>query len=404
MEELFCTNHPEIIAKRKCYKCKKALCKKCTIKRHHHIFCSEECIKEYKKELLVKSIKNKARMPVPLTLLVIIILLSFSSLFLLLYKFREEIFSYYVFTIKERIFIDSNYLYKTSPKIENDFYKFKLKIPKNGILLFNGKNNDFFWLPVFEKEASFSSYKIPPPHYVAFLPKDFIKLKSSFNKSNAPLPFLSLTFDAGSNIAFSEEIINFLIKEKIQATFFLTGNFMKKYPEIVKKIYYSNFEIGNHTNTHPHLTTFSKDFKQKTLPEISFDKLKKELDDTNIIFKSITGKNLTYFWRAPYGEYNEEIINWGWQVGYFHIGWSWDSLDWIDEDFPNFNIRIQKINELKEKIAKNEKELYGKILLFHLGNNKPEELKEIINLIKSKNIEIVPVSTLLTTDAFFKLQ
>lgn len=403
MEELFCTNHPEIVAKRKCYKCKKALCNKCIIKSHHHIFCSDECIKEYKKELLLKNIKNKARMPVPLTLLIIVILLSFSSFFFLFYKFREEIFSYYIFTIKERIFTNSNYIYETSPKIENEFYKFKLKIPKNGILLFNGKNNDFFWLPVFEKEVSFSSYKIPPPNYVANLPRDFIKLKSSFNKSNAPLPFLSLTFDAGSNIAFSEEIINFLLKEKIQATFFLTGNFMKKYPEIVKKIYSSNFEIGNHTNTHPHLTTFYKDFKQKTLPDISFDRLKKELNETDIIFKSITGKNLIYFWRAPYGEYNEEIISWGWQAGYFHIGWSWDSLDWIDEDFPNFNKRVQKINELKEIISKNEKELYGKILLFHLGNNNPEELKEIINLIKSKNIEIVPVSTLLATDAFYKV-
>lgn len=403
MEELFCTNHPEIIAKRKCYKCKKAICKKCIIRSHHHIFCSQECIKEYKKELLLKNIKNKARMPVPLTVLILIIIFSFSLIFIISYKFKDELFSFYIVTLKEKVFEHNSNVFNINSKVEGNYYKFKVNVPNNGFLLFSGKNSNFFWIPIFEKESVYSSYKIKPPENAVFLPSNFIKLNSSFNKSSIFLPILSLTLDGGSEKGFSEEIINFLIEEKIKPTFFLTGSFIKNYPEIVKKISKYAFEVGNHTFSHPHLTTYSKNFKQETSPDLNFKKLKNELEETNKLFKLISGKDLIYFWRAPYGEYNEEIINWGWQIGYFHIGWSWDSLDWIDEDFPNFNKRVQKINELKEKISKNEKELYGKILLFHLGNNNPEELKEIINLIKSKNLEIVPVSTLITTDAFFNL-
>lgn len=404
MEELFCSNHPEIIAKRKCYKCKKALCKNCIIRKYHHIFCSEECIKEYRKEYLLKNIKNKAKMPIPLMILILIIIFSFALIFIIVYKFRDELFSFYIVTLKEKVFTQSSNVFNISSKMEGNFYKFKVNVSNNGFLLFSGKNGNFFWLPISEKEDIYSSYKIKPPKLAAFLPSNFIKLNSSFNKSSIFLPILSLTLDGGSEKGFSEEIVNFLIEEKIKPTFFLTGNFIKNYPEIVKKISKYGFEVGNHTLTHPHLTTYSKNFKQETSPDINFERLKNELDETNKLFKSTTGKNLIHFWRAPYGEYNEQIIEWGWKAGYFHIGWSWDSMDWIDEDFPNFNKRIQKINELKEIIASNEKELYGKILLFHLGSSKPKELMEVLNLIKTRNIHIVPVSTLITTNAFYNSQ
>lgn len=404
MEEIYCINHPEEFAKRKCYLCKKNLCKKCIIKKHHHIFCSEDCAKEYKKDLFVKSLKKKAKMPIPLPFLILIIIISFSTLFYIFYIYREELFSLYIYTIKEKIFDRTSNIYKINPKFEDDLYSFKIFTPEKGILLFTSEKNDFLWFPVSRDENFLYSYRIPPPEFGAFLPQNFINLSKSFNKSNLPFKILSLTFDGGSKLNSSGEIINYLIEKKIKTTFFLTGNFMKNYPEIIKKIENYGFEVGNHTLNHLHLTTYSTNFKQETKNDTNFEKLKKELEETNEIYKSITGKNLKNFWRAPYGEYNEEILSWAWKCGYFHIGWSWDSLDWLEEENPDYEKRILKIKELKEKINKDEKWLYGKILLFHLGNNKPEEIKEIINSIEEKNIKIVPVSTLLATDIFYKLK
>lgn len=403
MEETFCINHPDTLAKRKCYWCKKPLCKKCLVKKHNHIFCSEDCVKEYKKELLLQKIKKKAKMPVPLPLLIITILLSFGFLFFLTYKFKDELFSFYILTIKEKILSFEPNIIKIDSKYEGEFYKFKIFSPQKGILLFSGKGG-FSFLPLREKENHFSSFRISPPEFGAFLPQNFLNYANSFKKSTANLPILSITFDGGSKAKFSEEIIEFLYREKVQATFFLTGNFIKNNPEIVKKLSNYNFEVGNHTFSHPHLTTYSLNLKQETKINLNYEKLKEELEETDKIYKKITGKNLKNFWRAPYGEYNEEILIWGIRAGYFHIGWSWDSLDWLEEENPSFERRILKINSLKEKIKNDQKWLYGQVLLFHLGNNNPEEIKEIINLIKEKNIQMVSISTLIATDTFYKLK
>lgn len=403
MEDFFCVNHPEIIAKRKCFLCKKPICKKCIKKKYHHIFCSEDCAKEYRKEYLLKNIKKKARMQIPLPLLILIILFSFGLIFFLFYKFKDEIFSFYVFTLKEKIKVSQSNIIKINPKKEGEFYKFKIKAPENGILLFSGSKENFFFLPVKKNENIFSSFKIPPKNYCAFLPTEFLNLSSSFNKSSVPLPVLGLTFDGGSIKNSSEEIIDFLKTENINPTFFLSGNFIKNYPEVVKKIADFNFEVGNHTYSHLHLTTYSINFKQNTKEDLNFEKLKNELEETNSIYKSITNKNMKNFWRAPYGEYNEEILKWAWKAGHFHIGWSWDSLDWMEEENPKFEKRFLKINELKERLKNNEKSLYGQILLFHLGNNNPEEIKEIVKIIKEKNIQILPVSALLATEVFYKI-
>lgn len=402
MEETFCINHPELLAKRKCYLCKKPLCKKCIIKKHHHIFCSEECAKEYKKQLLIKNLKNKAKMPIPLPVLISIIIIAFGILFFIAYRFKDELFNLYILTFKERIPTPQSSIIKINPKYSEDFYSFKIFAPSGGFLLLSGKEEKFFYLPLKEKENYFSSFRALPPEYGVFLPNFFLNLKSGFKRSYTPLPFLSITFDGGATAGSSEEILEFLKKEKVEATFFLTGYFIKNNPDLVKKIENYGFEVGNHTLTHPHLTNYAINFKQETKEGINFEKLKEELESTNNLYKSITGKELKNFWRAPYGEYNEEIINWAWKAGYFHIGWSWDSLDWLEEENPNFEKRILKIKELKEKIKKDEKWLYGQILLFHLGNNNPEEIMEIINLIKSKNIKTVPISTLLATDTFYK--
>lgn len=403
MEENYCINHPEEFAKRKCYFCKKPLCKKCIIQKYHHIFCSEDCAREYKKEFLIKDLKKKAKIPIPLPILILVIIASFSTIFSIFYIYREELFSFYAFTIREKIFERTSNIFKIEPKMEGNFYICRVRIPEKGILLFGSKGNNFFWLPVSKDENLITSYNVSPPEFAAFLPYNFVNLRNNFNKADIPFKILSLTFDGGSKINSAEKILDYLIEKKIKTTFFLTGNFIKNFPDILKKMEKYGFEIGNHTYTHPHLTTYSLNFKHQTKDEINFEKLKRELDETNRIFKEITGKNLKNFWRAPYGEVNEEIINWAWRAGYFHIGWSWDSLDWLEEENPDFEKRIVKTKELKEKMKNDEKWFYGQILLFHLGNNKPEEVIEIIKLLEEKNIKIVPVSTLLATDIFYNL-
>jgi len=42
-----CKNHPDQVAKRRCYYCKELICTQCQIQKSHHIFCSQSCYRTY---------------------------------------------------------------------------------------------------------------------------------------------------------------------------------------------------------------------------------------------------------------------------------------------------------------------------------------------------------------------
>ncbi len=103
---------------------------------------------------------------------------------------------------------------------------------------------------------------------------------------------LSITFDGGGEASDAEEILEILKQRNIQTTIFLTGEFIKRHPELVKKMAADGHEIGNHTRTHPHLTSFEKNFKQQTLPGVNKKFIAMELKETAGIFKELTGRDM----------------------------------------------------------------------------------------------------------------
>lgn len=69
------------------------------------------------------------------------------------------------------------------------------------------------------------------------------------------LPVVALTFDDGPNARFTPEILDILYEQQVPATFFVVGDHLKGQEWLVRKIAASGHEIGNHTDTHPDLTT-----------------------------------------------------------------------------------------------------------------------------------------------------
>lgn len=59
-----------------------------------------------------------------------------------------------------------------------------------------------------------------------------------------------LTFDDGPNDKNTPRILEILKKENIKATFFLTGQNVVRYPDVVKQIYQSGNAMGLHSYTH----------------------------------------------------------------------------------------------------------------------------------------------------------
>lgn len=194
----------------------------------------------------------------------------------------------------------------------------------------------------------------------------------------------AISFDAAWGNEQTDDLLDTLDEYEVKTTFFLVGSWVKKYPESVKKIAEKGHDVGNHSSTHAHM------------PALSADKMKKEITDCNERVKKLTGKSPTLF-RAPYGDYDNNVVNMVKSLDMYCVQWNIDSLDWKDPSV--------------EQIVKNctDKLVPGSIILLHNGAaNTPAALPKIIEGIKDKGYKIVPISKLIpkgdyTTDVTGKM-
>lgn len=103
-------------------------------------------------------------------------------------------------------------------------------------------------------------------------------------------------------------LIDILNRYGVKATFFLVGQWVDKYPESVKALYDAGMEIGNHSDTHPHMAKLSE---KQIIDEVSQCSGKIE---------AITGEEVGLF-RCPYGEYDDEVITTVRNMGVYPIQW-----------------------------------------------------------------------------------
>ena len=106
---------------------------------------------------------------------------------------------------------------------------------------------------------------------------------------------ISISFDAAWGNEQTQELLDILSKYNVKTTFFLVGSWVDKYPESVKAISDAGHDVGNHSNTHPHMTKLSK------------EKEKEEISLCNEKIYKITNKKPTLF-RPPYGDYNNSVV------------------------------------------------------------------------------------------------
>lgn len=187
-----------------------------------------------------------------------------------------------------------------------------------------------------------------------------------------------VSFDAGSSDRGAREILDALREKHLRTTIFLTGVFIRRYPDLARRIAADGHEVGNHTDTHPHLTTYAGNGRQATRPGVDRAFLAGELARTAQAYQEVTGRQISPFWRAPFGEQNDEIRRWAAQAGYWHVGWTGgraglDGLDWIsDRAAPGYRTSDRVIEALLER-AEN-----GGIVLLHLGTDREDPVSSRI--------------------------
>lgn len=219
---------------------------------------------------------------------------------------------------------------------------------------------------------------------------------------------IALTFDGGSEANATAEILDTLKSMGVKATIFLTGRYIDRYPDLVRRMVREGHEIGNHTFSHPHLTSFAVSRRQDTLPGVTRERVQGELRQTARLFEEVTGVPMSPYWRAPYGEHNLEIRRWAGAIGYMHVGWTrdlaagedLDTRDWVaDTHSPIYyraaEVRKRILNFGKGRTARAN----GGIILLHLGTQRKQdqvhrELRTIIDGLRAQGYDLVPVSEL----------
>ena len=189
---------------------------------------------------------------------------------------------------------------------------------------------------------------------------------------------IAISFDAAWGAEDFEKIMEILDKHKVKTTFFMTGEWVEKYPECVKKLAKKGHDLGNHSATHPDMTTLTKEAQREQIMKV------------HDAVKELTGYEMELF-RPPYGAYNNDVIRTCYENEYYPIQWDVDSLDWKD----------LSASEIINKVC-NHKELDGgSIILCHNGaKHTAEALDEMLANLKSQGYEIVPISELIIRENF----
>ena len=191
----------------------------------------------------------------------------------------------------------------------------------------------------------------------------------AFNLTRGPRnqKVILLSFDGGSSDEAADEILSTLEARHLRTTVFLTGAFIERFPDVVRRIVADGHEVGNHTFDHPH---FAPDYRRD--PRWSEGRIQDELLRADEAFFRLTGRPMDPLWRSPYGENTKEIRAWAEAIGYRHVGWSEgaDSLDWAT---PKERRLYRSGDAILEKLhARMEKDGDGLIVLMHLGSGRPE--------------------------------
>jgi len=132
---------------------------------------------------------------------------------------------------------------------------------------------------------------------------------------------VALTFDIEIDDVTLYAILDALRQHEAKGTFFVTGNWVKRYPDAARAIVAGGHEIANHSLTHPY---FSR---------IGLDGAAHEVQETERIVWETTGKSTRPYFRFPYGDSTHDTIAVVATVGFVPYHWSADDPaigSWLD--------------------------------------------------------------------------
>lgn len=155
---------------------------------------------------------------------------------------------------------------------------------------------------------------------------------------------VALTYDDGPTPYSSPGVLTALEQAHVPATVFVEGQYVRQWPDLLKREWNDGFAIAAHSWDHP------------LMSKLSTDQMTHQFRDTQQAIHDVLGQNVcVWLWRPPYGDYNKAVLDMAASYGLTTVTWDDSSDDW---DRPG----VQKIvdNVLSQAHP-------GAIILMHDG-------------------------------------
>ena len=193
---------------------------------------------------------------------------------------------------------------------------------------------------------------------------------------------VALTFDDGPSEEFTLPILDILRDYEVPATFFMVGSHVERFPEVAKRVAEEGHAIGNHTQTH------------RNIPTLSTIDLHREMMESTATILETTGVYPSYV-RPPRGMYDDRFRRLSKLLGQEIVLWSISTRDWRYGVTSNYIVRF-----VDSKVRGGDIILFhdsGALLTNEGGDRRAtvQSLPQVIELIRAKGLEIVPLSELL---------
>jgi cellulose synthase/poly-beta-1,6-N-acetylglucosamine synthase-like glycosyltransferase/peptidoglycan/xylan/chitin deacetylase (PgdA/CDA1 family)/spore germination protein YaaH len=202
------------------------------------------------------------------------------------------------------------------------------------------------------------------------------------HQGRGPKDSVAITFDDGPDPRWTPEILDILKDKEVNATFFMVGANMEKYPDLVRRIVREGHTVGVHTYSHPNIALVSE------------ERANLEFNATQRLVEAITDHS-TILFRPPYNADTnphdpEELIpiKLAQKLGYITVTEDIDPEDWAK---PGVAAMIESIKAGRQQ--------GGNIVLLHdAGGDRTqtiEALPRILDYLRARGDTIVSLSAML---------
>ncbi len=197
--------------------------------------------------------------------------------------------------------------------------------------------------------------------------REMMEKYSCIYKGNSGEKVMYLTFDEGYENGYTESILNTLKEKGVKAAFFITGPYLEKNFDLVKRMLDEGHIVGNHTVNHPNMPSLK-----------TAEKMQEEIISLDLKYYETFGVHMSYF-RPPEGSYSERSLAATNNAGYKTVLWSFAYKDWETDNQKGASYAYESVVPYFHN---------GSVLLLHaVSKDNTEALGDIIDEAKNQGYE-----------------